>query len=131
MKAVMIAFRVFPLLFALAFFSIGVNWIVDPAEAARTLEMELLTGMGASTQIGDMGAFFFSCAALIGVGSLTGRSAWLHAPALLLALAALMRTLAWVLGNAGFGGSLIVSEVVVASVLIAAARLRSEEPRPG
>ena len=126
-----IVIRALPILIALMFFATSVNWILNPAQAARGLEMELLTGLGASTQIGDIGAFFLASALLIGVGSLGGRSEWLYAPALLLGAAALMRTLAWATGNAPFGATFIVAELVMTALLVTAARLRADEPSPG
>ena len=125
-----IAIRVIPLLFALMFLLTSLQWIVDPAGAARGLEMELQSGLGASTQIGDLGAFFFASSLLIGFGSLTGRSHWLYAPALLIGSAALIRSLAWASGNAAFGTKFIVAELVMTALLVAAARLRADEPAP-
>ena len=38
----------------------GLNWIIDPSAAAEGLGMPLLEGIGRSTQIGDLAAFFFA-----------------------------------------------------------------------
>ena len=47
--------RVLCALPAILFFYQGVNWLFQPEEAAAGLGMPLLTGIGASTQIGELG----------------------------------------------------------------------------
>ena len=47
-------FRVLSVLIGLMSLLTGLNWIVNPAAAAEGLGMELMTGLGASTQIGDL-----------------------------------------------------------------------------
>ena len=64
--------RVLTIAVSLAFFGTGVQWIVAPADAAKQLGMELLTGMGASTQIGDISAFFFASSAMIALAQSDG-----------------------------------------------------------
>ena len=122
-----IVFRVLTLLIAAIFAFSSLNWIIDPAAAAGSLGMELLSGVGASTQIGDIGAFFLCVAAMTGLAQRRGHSHWLLPAAMLLGAAAVMRTLAWVTGNADFAAQLIMSEVVLAAILWTAARLRSNE----
>ena len=105
----------------------GARWLLDPTGAAQGLGMDLLAGVGASTQIGDMGAFFVSLAIMIGLAQRPGASRWLHPPILLLCAAAVMRTLAWAVGPADLAPQFIVPEVVMAALLFWAARLRSDE----
>jgi hypothetical protein len=119
--------RVLSILIGVLFLVQGLRWLLDPRAAAEGLGMELLTGVGASTQIGDMGAFFVSLAVMIGLAQRRGASRWLHPPALLLCAAAVMRTLAWVVGPADFAPRFIVPEIAMASLLFWAATLRSEE----
>ena len=82
------------------FFGTGVQWILSPAAAAESLGMELLTGMGASTQIGDISAFFFAVSAMALLGQRQGQAHWLYPAALLVGTAAVTRTLAFLTGNA-------------------------------
>ena len=66
------------ILVGLMFLLTGINWIIDPSSAAEGLGMELLTGVGASTQIGDIGSFFFSIAVMIGLAQRPGRARWFY-----------------------------------------------------
>ena len=54
--------RVLSILVGAMFLVQALRWLWDPGAAAEALGMELLTGVGASTQIGDIGAFFLSIA---------------------------------------------------------------------
>ncbi|NQZ97862.1 MAG: hypothetical protein HRU01_15225 [Myxococcales bacterium] len=114
--------RVLSLLIALTFLITAVQWIADPAAAAQGLGMELLTGLGASTQIGDIGALFISLPIMIGLAQRQGQAHWLLPASLLLLSAAGMRTLGWATGNAGFGAQFIVPEVVMAAILFSCER---------
>ena len=89
------------------------NFVINPSKAAEALGMELLTGIGLSTQLGDFGAFFAVAAFLIGAGSLFMKSEYFKIAALLFGSAALFRTIAWALNGAEFATSLIISEVVL------------------
>jgi hypothetical protein len=111
-------------LLAAIFLFLGLRWIVDPQIAAGALGMPLLDGVGRSTQIGDISAFFFGISALLMLGLQTGRDSWLHAAALLLGLAALMRTLSWLLHDAALAAPLIAVEVAVALIILLAGRGR-------
>lgn len=122
-----IVFRILSILVAIFFSLTTFNWIFDPAVAAQSLGMELLTGSAASTQIGDIGALFFSSALLIWWAQLPGKSQWFYAPALMIGLTAVMRTLAWLLGNADFLVAMVVGEIIIVVILVVSARLRAEE----
>ncbi len=119
--------RVLAALPALVFLLHGIGWIVQPAAVAERLGMPLLTGVGASTQIGDFASFFFVNGALIAYGLYAGRSAFLVAPACVIAGAAVFRTLAAGLGHADFAPQFIGPEVVMAGVLFVAARSLAEK----
>lgn len=120
-------FRILTVLIAIGFFAQAAQWIVTPATAAQGLGMELLTGIGASTQIGDIGAFFLSVSVLAALGQRPGQSHWFYSAGLLMGAAALMRTLAFVSGNASFGTKFIVLEVIMAVIFVLAARSRAGE----
>jgi len=119
--------RVLSMIIGVLFLGQAIQWIVWPDVIAANLGMEVLTGAAASTQIGDIGAFFFCVAAMIGLGLRRGESQWLLGSALLLGSAAVMRTLAWVAGHADFAGGLIGPEVILATILTLAARSRADE----
>ena len=51
--------RVVVALPAILFVVMGLRWVVAPAGIAPEFGMPLLQGLGLSTQIGDLGAFFF------------------------------------------------------------------------
>jgi hypothetical protein len=112
-------------LIAALFTLIGLRWHVDPRAAANSLGMPLLDGMARSTQIGDLSAVFFTLAALLLLGLQTGRDSWLHAAALLLGFIALNRALAWALHAAPFATEFIVVELVLAGMILLAARGRT------
>lgn len=121
------AFRVLSALVGLMFLMTGINWLIDPASAAGELGMELLTGVGASTQIGDLSSFFLSLAVMIGLAQRPGQSHWFYPAAILLGTAAVTRTLAFLIGHAPFAPQFIVPEVVMTAILLMAARTRSDE----
>ena len=120
-------FRVLSALVGLMFLMTGINWIVDPASAAESLGMELLSGVGASTQIGDTSSFFLSMAVMIGLAQRVGQSHWFYPAAILVGTAAVTRTLAYLTGNAALGMQFIVPEIVMTAILLMAARTRSDE----
>ena len=122
-----ILFRILSVLVGLMLAGNAIQFIVNPEAAAAGLGMELLTGVGASTQIGDIGAFFWVAVLAIGLGQRSGKGEWLYVAALLLGTAAVVRTIAWMLGNADLATQFIVAEIIMAGILITAARLRSEE----
>lgn len=120
--------RVLVALPAILFVVIGLRWIIDPAGAAAELGMTLLQGLGRSSQIGDVGAFFLSCGIMILLALVTGKRSWFQAPALMLSLVAVYRILAWLLHDAALAPDMIAVEVIVASLLLfASARLQRED----
>ena len=110
------------------FVVMGLRWLVDPAGAAGDMDMELLDGIGRSTQIGDLATFFLALGMMILVGLITSQRRWFHVPALMLLGAAIFRVLAWLLHDAALAGQLIAVELVVACLLLfAASRLTARE----
>lgn len=100
----------------------GLLWLGAPARAAEGLGMPLLDGIGRSTQIGDLAAFFLVAGGTMLLGARPGRAALLYVPAALFACAALGRSLAWLAHDAGFAGVFIGVELALAALLVAAAR---------
>lgn len=115
---------------ALAFLN-AMRFAFMPARAAEGLGMPVLEGLGASTQLGDIGAFFLAVAVLIGLAQRRGQAGLLRAPAIMLGCAAVMRTLVFLTGHAAFAPQFIVPEVVLAGLLFAAARAREDEVGAG
>ena len=113
--------RIVVALVGLLFVMLGIRWLVDPSGSAADLGMPLLEGIGRSTQIGDLGAFFFSGGLMVVIGLITDRRSWLYAPAMLVASTALFRVIAWLAHDAGFATQQIAVEVVSSLLLIAAA----------
>lgn len=104
---------------------LGLRWVVEPQVAAGSLGMPLLDGLGRSTQIGDLSAFFFGIAAMLLLGIQTRRDSWLHAAAIFYGLAAAMRTMAYALHDAPFATNFIVIEITLCVLIMAACRGRS------
>lgn len=113
--------RILVVLPAIFFILVGVRWAVDPGGAAATLGMELQDGLGRSTQIGDIGGFFLATGMMMLGGLVTSQRTWFYAPALLLALIAVFRILAWLAHDAALAIPAIVVELSVAAILLFAA----------
>jgi len=120
--------RVITALPGILFVVTGVGWIVDPASAAAGVGMPLLEGVGRSTQIGDLGAFFLTMGLLILVGVTTLKRVWFYPPMMLLSLAAALRIIAWLVHGAALAGSLIAVEIVVTALLYVSTIRLCEKP---
>ena len=107
---------------ALLFILIGVRWAVDPSGAASFAGMPLLSGLALSSQIGDIGALFLSMGAMALYGSFKQSPSWLYPPALMLIIVACYRLIAYLFHGAPFARTEIIVEVVVATLLIIAAK---------
>ena len=107
---------------AVLFLVMGLRWLVDPQSSAADLGFVLADGLGRSSQIADLGAFFLTTALCLLFGVVTGQRLWFYPPAMLLLLAALGRLLAWALHDATFAGNLILFEVVVAVLVLVLSR---------
>lgn len=110
------------LLPALLFLSTGLRWLVAPAGVAPDLGLRLETGIGLSTQVGDMAAFFLTLGLCILLALVTNRRVWYYPGMLLLLLAAIGRTLAWLFHDAALATELIVPEIFVFLILLVASR---------
>ena len=99
----------------------AVMFVLSPADAAGDLGMPLLEGIGLSTQLADLGAFFTFSALLIFYGVIYSKGEYLRITALLLGLAAILRVIAWGANGAAFATELIVAEIVLVIWLLAGA----------
>ena len=103
------------------FVSTGLRWLIDPSTAAAPLGMSLLNGLGLSTQIGDLAAFFLTLGACILMGLITSNRVWYYPSIMLLGIAAMGRVIAWLLHDAALATSLILLELAIAALLTFAA----------
>lgn len=107
---------------AILFLVTGLRWLLAPAGVAPQFGLTLEEGVGLSSQVGDMSAFFL----LLGICMLTalvsGRRSWYYPPIILLSLTALGRILAWLLHDAALAMDLIAPEIIVTVILLAASR---------
>ena len=116
------AFALLVMLPGLLFIVLGLRWLVDPAGVAPTLGLSLQTGLGLSSQIGDLAAFFLVAGLSILIAVVTRNRTWFYPPTMLLLLAATGRLVALIAHDASFALQQIVFEVVVAVVLLIASR---------
>ena len=119
--------RVISIVIGVLAFVTAMQFAFMPARAAERLGMPVLEGIGASTQLGDIGGLFLAVAVLVGLAQRPGRAGLLLAPAILVGCAAVMRILVFLAGHAAFAAQFIVPEVVLAGLLFAAARAREDE----
>jgi len=107
---------------ALLFVVMGLRWLVNPAGIAPELGLDLQTGLGLSSQVGDLSAFFLVAGLSVLIGLVTQRRTWFYPAVLLMLFAAVGRTVAWVLHGADFALQMIVVEIVVAGLFLMACR---------
>ena len=111
---------------AVLFILIGLQWLGDPTAAAKGLGMTLMDGMGRSSQMGDVGSFFLMGGSIAMLGVITLRREWFYASAMLVAGAAVFRTVAWLAHDAPFATvSIIIEVVITALMLFGASRIKS------
>ena len=117
-----VALRAIVLLCGVLFIITGLRWLLAPAGVAPEFGLVLSTGVGLSSQIGDMSAFFLTLGVCILMGLTTQRTIWYYPPIILLSLTAVGRVLAWLLHDAALATDLIAPEVIIALILIIASR---------
>lgn len=110
------------LLPAILFIVTGIRWLVAPAGIATNFGMTLEQGLGLSTQVGDLGAFFLTLGSCMLIAIISERRSWFYPPIMLLAIAALGRVLAWLLHGATLAIPQITVELLVALILLVASR---------
>ncbi len=104
------------------FVVIGLIWLLAPGFSASQLGMTLLSGVGLSTQIGDLASFFLVMGSCVLIALKTGQRVWLYPTVMLLGFAALGRIVAWGLHGAAFAIDMIAVEVIVAGLLVMASK---------
>ena len=102
---------------AVVFLIIGVFWVLQPGIMAENFGMVLSSGLGLSSQIGDLGSYFVSSALLIFYGIYTNNTHWFYPPILIMLLTALFRTLSTFLHDAPFAADMIGSEILFSGIL--------------
>ena len=117
-----VALRAIVLLCGVLFIITGLRWLLAPAGVAPEFGLVLSTGVGLSSQIGDMSALFLTLGVCILMGLITQRAIWYYPPIILLSLTAVGRLLAWLLHDAALAMNLIAPEVIVALILLIASR---------
>ena len=117
-----VALRAIVLLCGVLFIVTGLRWLLAPAGVAPEFGLVLSSGVGLSSQIGDMSAFFLTLGVCILMGLITQRAIWYYPPIILLSLTAVGRLLAWLLHDAALAMNLIAPEVIVALILLIASR---------
>ena len=110
------------LLPALLFLSTGLRWLVAPAGVAPDFGLTLETGIGLSSQVGDMAGFFLTLGLCILLALVTNRRFWYYPAMLLLLFTAIGRILAWLFHDAALATELIAPEIFVFLILLVASR---------
>ena len=116
------AIKLLVLLFGILFLVTGLRWLLAPAGIAPDFGLALGSGIGLSSQVGDMSAFFLTLGVCMLMGLTTQRSVWYYPPIILLSLTAVGRVLAWLIHDAALATQLIAPEVIVSLVLLFASR---------
>ena len=114
--------RLLTLLTGLLFTLTGVQWWVMPDAVAPQFGLTLDTGLGLSSQIVDMSAFFLLLGFCAFMALVTRRGVWYTPAIVLLVLTAIGRIIAWVVHGAAFATDQIALELLVAVVYWLAAR---------
>ena len=109
-------------LVAILFIVNGLRWLVDPAGIVDMFGLELASGVGLSSQVGDMSAFFLTLGICTLTGLVSAQRLWFYPAMLLLGLTAIGRTLAWLVHDAALATDLIAVEVIVTLLLWIASR---------
>lgn len=115
--------KVLLVLLAVLFTSIAMRWLVSPAGVAPEFGFELAQGLGRSTQIGDLFAFFLTASLCMLIGVVKYDRLWLYPPLFLFSLAIVGRLVAWLFHDAAFAATQIAVEIVSVVVLLLALRL--------
>ena len=116
------AIKLLVLLCGVLFLVTGLRWLLAPASIAQDFGLTLSSGIGLSSQVGDMSAFFLTLGVCILMGLTSQRSVWYYPPIILLSLTAVGRVLAWLIHDAALATQLIAPEVIVSLVLLFASR---------
>jgi hypothetical protein len=119
--------KILVLLPAILFLVTGLRWLVAPAGVAPMFGLTLDQGVGLSSQVGDMSAFFLTLASCMLIALISGRRSWYYPAIMLLSLTAVGRIMAWLVHDATFALDLIAPEVIVSIILLVASRRLPEK----
>lgn len=119
--------KILVLLPAILFLVTGLRWLVAPAGVAPTFGLTLDQGVGLSSQVGDMSAFFLTLSSCMLIALISGRRSWYYPAIMLLSITAVGRILAWLVHDATLALDLIAPEVIVSIILLVASRRLPEE----
>ncbi len=111
-------------LLALLLLSIAARWLIDPSGTAQSFGFVLGDGLGRSTQIGDLAAFFSVAGGAALFGLFKRLAPYLYTAAALVGLTAIFRTAAWAAHDAAFASQAIIIEVITFVVFLWAGYLR-------
>ena len=114
--------KVLVVLPAILFVVVGLRWLVAPAGVAPMFGLTVADGVGLSSQVGDMSAFFLTLGVCMLVALVSGSRSWYYPPIMLLLLTAVGRILAWLLHDAALAADLIGLEILVSAILLVASR---------
>ena len=115
--------KILLVLLAVLFTSLAMRWLVSPAGVAPEFGFELAHGLGRSTQIGDLFAFFLTSSLCMLIGVVRTDRVWLYPPLFLFALAIVGRLVAWLVHDAAFAAAQLAVEFISVVVLLVALRL--------
>ncbi len=107
---------------AIVFIVNGLRWLVDPAGIVDMFGFKLSTGLGLSSQIGDMSGYFLTLGICMLMAVVTQGRIWFYPPMILLGLTSVGRVLAWLVHDAALATSLIGAEVAITLLLWVASR---------
>lgn len=111
---------------AVLFIVNGLRWLIDPAGIVDMFGLQLASGVGLSSQVGDMSAFFLTLGICMLLGVVNAEHLWFYPAMILLGLTALGRILAWLIHDAALATNLIAPEVIITVLLwIASRQLRN------
>ncbi|MEP1470811.1 MAG: hypothetical protein ABJK20_09780 [Halieaceae bacterium] len=114
--------KILVLLPAILFLVTGLRWLVAPAGVAPDFGLTLDQGVGLSSQVGDMSAFFLTLASCMLIALISGRRSWYYPAIMLLSITAVGRVLAWLVHDATLALDLIAPEVIVSIILLVVSR---------
>lgn len=115
--------RGFLVFVAFVFLLLGLRWWLDPAGASSEFGMTLSSGVGLSTEVGDISSLFLTGSLFTFISVARRESQWLYAPLALVVLAASGRIIAWLLHDAAFATQFILTEVVIALIALYAIKV--------
>jgi hypothetical protein len=103
---------------AAVFLVVGAAWWLAPAFIAPKFGVTLQDGVGLSTQVGNLGAFFLTLGGCMATALVTGNRLWFRPALMLVGGTAFGRIIAWAVHGAAFASDMVAVEVLVAVLLV-------------